>query len=418
MRFHLKIVSCVLLTLPLAAGPLKDARPEETGLSSERLARVRETMQRHMDAGNIAGAVTLVTRKGRIAHLEAHGLMDVDTKKPMAKNAIFRIFSMSKPVAGVAILMLMEEGKVRLNDPVSKFIPEFKTQMVAVGLDERRGGRTPAAERAPSFYRVPATREITVQDLLTHTSGLGSGIYSQSELRKVARKPGEKLADYMPRLAAAPLDFQPGSRWTYSPGAGFDTLGRIVEVASGLPFDQFLKQRMFAPLGMKDTFFSPPEALWPRVANTYHRADGKLTKVETQNRAVNPTYFSGGGGLMSTAEDYALFGEMLAEGGQLNGTRLLSPKTVELMRSVFVEDSFPGRGPGRSWGLSVQVVSDPVRAGQRVSKGSYGWDGAFGTHFWVDPVEKMVGVMMIQVDNSDRQLDRDFEAAVMQAVVE
>jgi CubicO group peptidase (beta-lactamase class C family) len=234
----------------------------------------------------------------------------------------------------------------------------------------------------------------------------------------VARKPGETLANYIPRLGATPLDFQPGTQWRYSPGAAFDTLGRIVEILSDQTFADFLRQRIFEPLGMKDTFFHPPDDRLVRVAATYHRADGELQKVDTHTRMENTTYFSGAGGLISDAEDYAQFGQMLLEGGALNGKRLLSPRTVELMASVFAPDTLPGRAKGRGFGLSVQVVSDPIAAGYRVSQGSYGWDGAFGTHFWVDPKEKIVGVMMVQTDNPNRQMDRDFENAVMQAVME
>ena len=394
--------------LPVTAATVKS---ESVGLSEERLHRVHETMQRHIDAHNISGAVTLVARKGRIAHLEAHGLMDVESKKAMAKDAIFRVWSMSKPVAGVAILMLMEEGKVRLNDPVSNFIPEMKGLKVAVSQDRPAG-------QPPSVYTIPAEREITIQDLLTHVSGLGSGGPGGGDFRKMLPKNTETLADYIPKLAKLSLDFQPGSKWTYSPLAAFDTLGRVVEVVSGKTFDQFLRERVFQPLGMKETGFHPGDDRWPRVVTAYHRNDGTLKKTEDPNWLLSKTYYSGAGGLVSTAEEYAQFATMLAEGGQLNGKRLLSPKTVELMSSVFVPDTLPGRRPGRSYGLSVQVINDPIAAGQRVSKGSFGWDGAYGTHFWVDPVEKLVGVMMVQTDNPDRQVDRDFENAVMQAIIE
>jgi len=407
MRFVVNVALLMLAGLPLTAASIEPTKPEAVGLSKDRLLRIHDTIQRHMDSHDIAGAVTLVARKGHVAHLEAHGFMDLDSKKPMAKDSIFRIFSMSKPITGVAILMLMEEGKVRLNDAVSKFIPEFKGIKVAVTQEE-----TPLR-----FYTMPATREITVQDLLTHVSGLASGgPASAAELVRIAKKPNEALADYIPRLGTTPLDFQPGSRWRYSPGAGFDTLGRIVEIASGQTFDRFLRQRIFDPLGMKDTFFHPSDDLRPRVPSAYHRADNTLQKVD---RPMNsPTYFSGAGGLMATAEDYSQFAEMLLEGGQLNGKRLLGPKTVELMASVFVPDTLPGRSPGRGYGLSVQVISDAVAAGYRVSTGSFGWDGALGTHFWIDPKEKTVGIMMIQTDNPNRQLDRDFENAVMQSIVE
>jgi CubicO group peptidase (beta-lactamase class C family) len=324
---------------------------------------------------------------------------------------------MSKPVAGVAILMLLEEGKVRLNDPVSNFIPEFEGMKVAV-LQETPPGPPPSQPPRIQFYTIPAARKITIQDLLTHVSGLGSGHASASETRRIARREGESLADYIPRLGSTPLDFQPGSRWSYSAGAAFDTLGRVVEIISGQTFDQFLRRRLFEPLAMKTTFFHPGEELWPRVVTAYHRSDNTLTKTANPNTFVSKTYFSGAGGLMSTAEDYAQFALMLEEGGQLNGKRLLSPKTVELMSSVFVPDTLPGRPPGIGYGLSVQVVVDPIAAGQRVSTGCFGWDGAYGTHFWVDPKEKVVGIMMIQTDNPVRQLDRDFESAVMQSIVE
>jgi CubicO group peptidase (beta-lactamase class C family) len=416
-RLMMKSVAAVSLFLALLAFPLgaasTKAKPEDVGLSSDRLPRIHAAIQRHIDAGDISGAVTLVGRKGHLAYLEAQGLMDIASKKPMSTDTIFHLASMTKPIAGVAVLMLMEEGKLRLTDPVSKFIPELKMLTVAVPMELVPGAAAAGAERR--FYTVPAAREITIRDLLTHTSGLVSGGISATEAAKMPRKPTDALADYIPRLAAVPLAFQPGSHWTYSPGAGFDTLGRVVEVVSGQTFDAFLRQRIFEPLGMKDTFFYPADDRLPRVATIYQRTPEGLLKAPDQ-RVTPGRYFSGGGGLMSTAEDYLQFGQMLVNGGQLNGKRLLSPTTVELMSSVHVKDTFPGRPPGRSWGLSVQVISDPVAAAMRVSPGSFGWDGAFGTHFWVDPKEKIVGLLMVQTSNRDT--DRDFENAVMQAIVE
>jgi CubicO group peptidase (beta-lactamase class C family) len=417
------IAVSLLIGLPLVAAEIPEAsKPERVGVSRERVSRIHDVIERHMDAREISGAVTFVARKGRVINYEAHGLMDLESKRPMAKDSIFRIWSMSKVVGGVGILMLMEEGKVRLNDLVSRFIPEFKNIKITV-IQDAPGNRTRAAAGGPQapaveFYTMPSVREVTIQDLLTHTSGLGSGPASSSQIRKIERKPGESLADYIPKLGATPLDFQPGSRWSYSAAAGFDTLAYVIQVASGMPTDQFLKQRIFDPLGMPDTFFSPSQDRWPRVATSYHRTPDGLQKVENPNRMVSTTYFGLGGGLMSTAQDYAQFAEMLVEGGQLNGKRLLSPKTVELMSSAFIPDTLPGRAPGIGWGLSVQVVTNPIAAGCRVSPGSFGWDGAYGTHFWVDPKEKVIGVMMIQTDNSLRQLDRDFENAVMQSIVD
>ena len=210
-----------------------------------------------------------------------------------------------------------------------------------------------------------------------------------------------------------PLEFQPGSRWSYSPGAGFDTLGRIVEIVSGETFDQYLQHRIFEPLGMKDTFFFPPADRSARVASVYQKTAKGLEKQPTPQ---GNKLFSGSGGLSSTAEDYALFAQMVANGGQLNGKRLLSPRTVELMSSAYVPDTLPGRSRGQGFGLSVRVVTDAVAAVTPLSNGSFGWSGAFGTHFWIDPKQKTVAVIMIQTSNPETQ--RDFENAVMQSIVE
>jgi CubicO group peptidase (beta-lactamase class C family) len=412
-----RIVLLIAITIVVSTTnlPAQTAKPEEVGLSSERLKRIHDLIERRIETRDISGAVTLVARKGKVAHLEAQGLMDIETNKPMAKDAIFRIASMTKPVVGVAILMMIEEGKVRLSDPVSRFIPEFKELKVAVAQpgQGQAGGRGAAPE--PRFYTVPAEREITIRDLLTHTSGLVSGGISASEAAKIQRKPGDTLADYLPRLGQVPLAFQPGSRWTYSPGAGFDTLGRVVEIVSGQNLDQFLRQRIFEPLGMKDTFFNISDAQRSRAATMYQRTTNGLQKSPNQPGA-STTYFSGGGGLSSTADDYAKFAQMLVNGGQLNGKRLLSPRTVELMGSPYAPDTLPGRARGEGWGLSVRVITDAVARNTLLSNGSFGWQGAFGTHFWVDPKEKLVGLLMVQTSN--QEMIRDFESAVLQSIVE
>jgi CubicO group peptidase (beta-lactamase class C family) len=389
------------------------AKPEEVGLSSERLKRIHDLIERRIETRDISGAVTLVARRGRVAHLEAQGLMDLETNKPMAKDAIFRIASMTKPVVGVAVLMMIEEGKIRLSDPVSKFIPQFKDLKVAVPQGGQQAGARGAAP--PRFYTVPAEREITIKDLLTHTSGLVSGTISTAEAAKITRNPGDTLADYIPRLGQVPLEFQPGSRWTYSPGAGFDTLGRIVEIVSGQSLDQFLRQRIFDPLGMKDTSFNISDAQRPRAATMYQKNAQGLEKAANQ-RLTATTYFSGGGGLSSTADDYGRFAQMLVNGGQLNGKRLLAPRTVELMGSPYAPDTLPGRARGEAWGLSVRVITDAVARNTYLSNGSFGWQGAFGTHFWVDPKEKLVGLLMVQTSN--QEIIRDFENAVLQSIVD
>jgi len=410
----------------LLAGPLTAAaptgKPEDVGLSSERLKRVAELVQRHITAGSFSGAVTLVARNGRIAYHEAQGVMDLETKKPMVKDGIFRLMSMTKPVIGVAILMMMEEGKVRLQDPVSKFVPEWKNMTVAVSQPAppgaRVGGAAPAGRAGgpgsePQFYTVPVEREVQVRDLLTHTSGVVSGTNSNFANRAVAAGPKETLADYVPRLGKVPLEFQPGARWAYSAAAGFDVLSRIVEVASGMPIDRFLKQRLFDPLEMKDTSYIVPAGN-PRLVKLYTRSPEGL-RPGNDPGFMNGIYFSGGGGLVSTATDYAQFALMLVNGGELNGVRILSPRLVELMGSVFAPDTLPGRPKGESYGLSVRVVNDPVARNSFLSEGSFGWSGAYGTHFWVDRKEKLIAIAMTQTSN--QEFLRDFENMVMQAVV-
>ena len=414
-------VAVILLALSLTAASVPSGKPEEVGFSSERLQRINELVQRYIGSGQISGAVTMVARKGRVAHFEAQGLMDIESRTPMRKDAIFRMASMSKPVTGVAILMLMEEGKLRLTDPVSQFIPEFKNAKVAVAKP-LPPGPTPLGQplREPEIYTVPAVREITIRDLMTHTSGLESGGVGTREGARIApRKTSDHLAQYIPQLGAVPLDFQPGTEWRYSPLAGIETLGRIVEIASGLTFDRFLEQRIFDPLGMKDTAFYPSDDRMARVVTLYERKDNRLSRTDTPGWLATKTLFSGGGGLWSTAEDYMQFAEMLVNGGALNGTRLLSPRTVDLMASNHVRDLYSGinqRLQGMGFGLTVEVVLDSVAAGRRESNGSFGWDGAFGTHFWVDRKEQLVGLLMIQEPVG--QLSRDFENAVMQAIIE
>jgi len=336
----------------------------------------------------------------------------------MAKDAIFSIMSMTKPIVGASILMMLEEGKVRLNDPVSKFIPQLDDLNVAIPLPDPPASPFAPAPKAPSeprFYTMPADRDITVRDLMTHTSGMVSGPISNSQNRKVIYKEGETVADYIARLGTVPLEFQPGTRWAYSAQAGIDTLLRIVEIVSGQTFDDFLRDRLFEPLGMKDTYFYPPEELKPRYATLYRRTPKGLQKQDYPD-FMNGTYLSGGGGLFSTAEDYLRFGQMLANGGEFEGKRILGRRTVEMMASLHIPDTLPGRNPGEGYGLTVRVINSAGAAGTLLSNGSFGWSGAFGTHFWVDPQEKIVAVLMTQ--GGSIQLTADFETAVMQAIID
>jgi CubicO group peptidase (beta-lactamase class C family) len=407
-----------ILAAPCIAASVPVAKPEDVGLSSARLERIHESVQRHIDAGEICGAITLVARRGRIAHFEAHGLMDIESKKPMTKDAIVRLASMTKPITGVAVLMLVEEGKIRLTDPVSRFLPEFKDMKVATPRDSLN----PRPADGSGYYLVPAYREITVRDLLTHTAGLATrGGLGAKELPRLAPKaPDDTLASYVPRLAALPLDFQPGTQWAYSGTAGPDVLGRIVEIVSGMTYNEFLRTRLFEPLGMKDTFFYPPDDRRSRLVTLYEKSPDGLKKAANQDGFCTRSYFGAGAGLVSTAEDYLQFAQMLLNGGTLNGKRFLSPRTVELMASNHVGDMFcgklgrPERGIG--YGLLVGNVLDANAAGLRVSNGSFGWDGAYGTQTWIDPKEQMVTIVLIQTQVFPVQ--RDFENAVMQAIIE
>jgi len=406
----------------LLAKDLPTTRPEKVGMSSERLERINEIMQRHIDEGTITAAVTAIARRGKIVHFQAHGLFDVEKGTPMRKDAIFSMMSSSKPVTGVAVLMLIEEGKIRLTDPVHKFIPEFKNMMVAVPKPGRPapppGPRRPGDPK-PEVDLVSAHRDITIKDLLTHTSGLLSGGLG-SAMAEVRRNPGDTLADYIPRLGAVPLDFQPGTQWRYSATAGIDTLGRIVEIVSGQSFDVFLRKRIFEPLGMKDTCFSLPDDSKERLLPLYRKNDeGNWEKRRMERFLSTRAYFAGSSGLFSTAHDYLMFEQMLVNKGELNGMRLLGPKTVELMSSDFlgdILDSADNQWQGRGFGLSVRVLLDSVKAGNGRTNGSFGWGGAFGTVSWTDPEEEMAAVLMLH--QPVRQVQSDFEFAIRQAIIE
>jgi len=422
------VCACAGLSLQ-GAGLVSTARPEDVGLSSERLDRIHDAVQRHIDAGSISGAVTLVARHGKIAHLEAHGLMDIESKRAMPKDGVFRLASMSKPITAVAVMMMVEEGKVRLSDPVSRFIPEFKSMKVAVAKPNARGGGAAPASPGgpggrggppPEVDLVSATREITIRDLLTHGSGLMSnGLGNATAGAAATRGPDDTLATYIPKLGAVALDFQPGTLWRYSGLAGFDVLSRVVEIASGKPYDQFLRERLFDPLGMKDTGFALTPAIQPRLVTLYRRGQNGLERVPDQSGLSSATYFSGAGGLVSTAEDYAQFATMLVNGGELNGRRYLSPRTIELMASNHTGEMAGGQmgmsPKGIGFGLGVQVVEDPVAADRRVSKGAWGWAGAYGTNVHIEPAADMVQIILMQT--STPALQRDFENAVAQAIV-
>ena len=411
----MKTAARCALFAALLVGPLvaagTTAKPEDVGLSSERLQRITQMIERRIAAGDLTGAVTVVARRGKVAHIAAQGVMDLETKQPMTPDTMFRIASMTKPIIGVSIMMLVEENKLRLNDPVARHIPEFANMKVAVARPATGGSE------GPGFYTVPAQRPITIKDLLTHVSGLGSGPMGNSDIEKVARKDGETLAQYIPRLGGTALEFQPASRWTYSPGAGFETLGRIIEIASGVPLDRFVQARIFDPLGMRDITFWPTDAQRPRVATVYGRSPTGLIKQTMPNDTMSRNvYFRGSGGLYSSAEGYVPFGLMLANGGELNGKRLLSRKSVEMLSAAHVADTLPGRPAGEGYGLSVRVVTNHAVRGTLLSDGTYGWSGAQGTHFFVDPKEQLVGIYMVQTPSND--IRDAFEDLVAQSIAD
>jgi CubicO group peptidase (beta-lactamase class C family) len=409
MKWSIVVASAALAVVSAAATA---ADPEDLGLSRERLERIDSMLERRIAAGDLAGAIAVVARHGEIAHVSVHGVMDLETRRPMRTDTLFRIASMTKPIVGVGVMMMVEENKLRLSDPVSRYIPEFRNLRVAVARPE--GG----SAAAPSFELVAAQREVTIKDLLTHVSGLGSGPMSNATIEPVARRDGETLAEYIPRLGGTALEFQPGTRWAYSPGAGFETLGRVLEIASGMPLNELFEQRIFAPLGMRAITFWPSEAQWPRVASVYQREEQGLVKAVMPNDTFGRNvYFRGSGGLYSTAESYVPFGLMLANGGELGGVRLLSRKSVEMLGAVHVPDTLPGRPPGEGYGLSVRVVTDHAARGTLLSDGTYGWSGAQGTHFFVDPKEQLVGVLMVQTPNNN-EVRSDFENLVAQAIAD
>jgi CubicO group peptidase (beta-lactamase class C family) len=329
----------------------------------------------------------------------------------MRTDAIFRLASMSKPITAVAVLMLIEEGHVRLADPVSRFIPEF-AGLTKVAVPQA-GGEDGA------YDLVTATREVTVHDLLTHGSGLVSGGLGAGAANEIApRTPRDTLATYIPKLADVPLDFQPGTRWRYSGLAGFDVLSRIVEVVSGQSYEDFLSDRLFDPLGMPDTGFYFEDEQTSRLPTMYRRTGDGL---EALVRPLDRTYFSGAGGLAASAEDYLQFAQMLLNGGELADRRYLGPRTIEHMRANHTGDMVNGqfgRPPrGMGFGLSVQVVEDPVASGLAVSEGAYGWAGGTGVSFWIEPAEDLVSIYFVQ-GGSGGALRGAFENAVRQAIIE
>ena len=405
-----------LFATPAAAQQLPRAAPEAVGLSSERLQRIDDIFQSYVEEGRIAGAVGMVLRHGKLVYTGAWGMRDLAARDPLETDDIFRIASMTKPITSVAVMILYEEGRFFLRDPAARYLPELADLRVAK-LSEATSADDVPTERA--------RRAITIQDLLRHTAGLTYGTFSNTvvdSLYRQTRVTGQPtLAEMMAELGELPLAYQPGTRWHYSVSS--DVLGRLVEVVSGQSFDVFLRKRIFEPLGMVDTGFHVPAPEHDRLTRSYgHQGPERtLTVADTGRFRQPPTRFSGGGGLVSTAHDYARFAQMLLNGGELDGARILGPKSIELMTVDHLEHGMPTGflQPGWGFGLRFTVKTRAGLDGMPGSVGNYYWYGIRGTSFWVDPEEDLIGVFMIQIrPNEDITFRRQFKRLVYQALID
>jgi CubicO group peptidase (beta-lactamase class C family) len=402
------------------AQDLPAGKPEAVGLSSERLERIGTAVQHEIDDKRIAGAVTMVVRHGRVAWFKSQGMMDREAGKAMQPDAMFRICSMTKPITSVAVMMLYEEGRFLLDDVVSKYLPEFKNPKVLVK----------PAKGEP--YSIPATKEITIRDLLRHTSGITyqwnedlGPMYESGGVASGLLQYDGTIGDSVKHLAGLPLLFNPGDKFEYS--LGVDVLGRLVEVISGKPLDEFFRTRIFEPLGMKDTYFFPPDNKLDRLATayTYYPDKGLNRFPDTPIKEASFVYsadypsrgpkklFSGGAGLVSTAMDYARFCQMMLDGGKVGNTRLLGRKSVELM----THDQLGKIGPDQGFGLGFGVdgVKEPLS--ELGSVGEFNWGGFFYTGFNIDPKEQMIVIFMAQLHpTGELRLDREVDVLAYQAI--
>jgi CubicO group peptidase (beta-lactamase class C family) len=403
-------------------------RPQEVGMSAGGLEGIRAAVQKHIDNHNLPGAVTVVARHNKVVWYEAQGLSDVQSNGPLRKDDIFRIMSGSKPITAVALLMMMEAGKLSIDDKVSRFIPSFKDPKVAVAPNGwQRAAMDPSkrSEIASQIKLVPAEREITIRDLLTHTAGfstMGPGMLAS----QIPHLPDDTLASYADRVGAMPLDFQPGSRFSYSPADGFDVLLRIVEIASGRPADVFVQDRILKPLDMKDTYFNVPSEKASRIVKLYDRKDGGWRPAQSVFGNGPMKYISGAGGLLSTAHDFIQYQEMLLNEGELNGKRVLKPETVKLLATNHVgllyanaNPGFPALTAGQGFGLGVAVTLDSKAANTGRGRGAFGWPGAYGVDSWADPELDLTAAFFVQQTGiaATHVADQDFQQAVRAAIV-
>ena len=421
----------IIVLTPLASSKdLSTVRPEIVGMSSERLARIKPLLQRYVDEGKVAGIQTLIARKGKIVHFEQVGKLDLDTHSALREDSLFRIYSMTKPITTTAAMILYEEGKLQLDDPVEKYLPAFKNKKVLVDGE-----------------LVDATHAITIRELMSHTAGLTYGIFGNSVIDQKYRVAmfGEghqfsfnnttinadaskikTLDDLVSAIGPIPLQYQPGTQWVYS--LSVDILGAVIEKVSGQSLDAFMLERLFKPLRMNDTFFEVPKEKLQRFGTLQAKdAGGKLMVIDrpkTSDFANNVTFFSGGGGLVSSAMDYLRYSQMMLNGGELDGIRILSPTTIDLMtRDQLTQSARLGYDPrpgimgdvsfGLGFGLAVKAPR--VRSG---SKGSYRWAGIAGTDFWIDPKEDLTAMILVQMMGYPPALRNEFKTLVYQAITE
>jgi CubicO group peptidase (beta-lactamase class C family) len=393
---------------------------ESVGMSSARLNAIRPGLQPYIDKGKAPGFATLVARKGKVVHLETYGLRDVERNLPVEDDTIFRIYSMTKPVTSIALMMLYEQGRFSLTDPVSNFIPELKSTKVY-----RRMGYT-------GMELVEQNPEMTIHHLLTHTSGLSYGWFYDSPVDQEYREahlnaPDLNQTEWLKKLAELPLRFQPGTGWHYS--VGTDVLGCLVQTISDMPFEEYLQEKILGPLGMNDTAFYVPEENASRLAALYFwdvekGVFGTESPQPMRDYSKPPRVPSGGGGLVSTISDYYTFAQMLLNRGKIGGLRIVGRKTLEYMTLNHIKpELLPLRIGGNliegmGFGLGFAVNIDPAQAKVLASKGDYGWGGAAATVFWVDPVEEIVGVLMTQLMNNVHTFQNVFRTLVYQALVD
>lgn len=445
----LGLLGLAAVSVAVADG-LPGVRPDRAGMSGERLQRITAHMNQAVADGVMVGGIGLIARNGRVVYQQTYGMADREAGRPMTTDTLFRIYSMSKPITSVAVMMLYEEGHFALNDPVALYLPELADLRVAVSTADGAGTRMTSdgtvsrsegeGDRSLAGQTRAPARPPTIRDLLRHTAGFTYGVFGNTEVDRLYREAGLladdlSLAEFTDRLGRIPLQYDPGTRWHYS--VSVDVQGRLVEVISGMRFGEFLQRRLFGPLGMQDTGFVVPEDSWDRMAQIYaprgtpeelgeaFRAAVTATELVVAPEAVDAgfrpgaRFESGGGGLVSSTGDYLRFAQMLLNGGELDGVRLLSPKSVELMTTDHLGDVPGGFGrEGMGFGLGFAVALDQGEIGELGSVGEYNWGGAAGTRFWIDPAEQLIGLFMVQSIPHRTRLGSEFKTLTYQALVE